>query len=110
MTVRLIRVLCAMTFVVAIPGMIVSSIAGNNEGWVVTFGAVAAIGALVLIGVTATAGGRRIDVFDERLAETIEERIGRLASAGADERELRELVRDSIELARGGGVARPGRD
>lgn len=106
---RLIRILCASTFVVAIPGMIVSSIAGNNEGWVVTFGGLAAIGAVVLIVVSASAGGRRIDVFDESLAERIETRIGRLASAGAAENELRDLVRDSLELGRGSGIDRTGR-
>ena len=100
MAARLIRWMCAATFLVAIPGMSVSSIAGNNEGWVITFGSFAAIGALVLIAVSSVGGGRRIDVFDETLAERIESRVRAIAASGADEGALRDLVRDSVDLGR----------
>ena len=44
---------------------------------------------------------RRLDVFDDVMAERVEQRIRTLVEAGADETDIRQLVRDTIDLARG---------
>jgi hypothetical protein len=84
-----------------IPALIVSSIRGNNEGWVLTFGMITAIAAIILMAVSATTSSRRIDAFDEIAAERVEQRIRTLVEAGANETEVRSLVRDTIDLSRG---------
>lgn len=101
MALRLVRIICFALFLMGIPGLIISSIAGNNEGWVLSIGMITAIAAVVLIAVSATTSRTRIDAFDEVRAERIEARIRALVEAGADETEVRSLVRDSLDLARG---------
>lgn len=101
MPLRLIRTVCAALMAAGIPALIVSSIAGNNEGWVLTFGMVTAVASLVLMATSAVAGSRRIDAFNEVIAERIENRVRELVAAGADEASVRELVRDAVNLSRG---------
>lgn len=101
MAIRIIKAVCFSLFVAGIPGLIVSSIAGNNEGWVLSIGMVTAVAALVLIAVSAVTSPRRLDVFDDVVAERVENRVRALLEAGADETEVRALVRDSIDLSRG---------
>lgn len=101
MAVRIVRITCFGLFLAGIPGLIVSSIAGNDEGWVLSIGLTTAVAALVLIAVSATTATRRLEVFDEVVAERVEMRVRSLVEAGADEGEVRALVRDSIDLARG---------
>ena len=36
LAIRVIRIACAVIFVLCIAGLIISSIAGNNEGWVLS--------------------------------------------------------------------------
>ena len=98
---RVLRPACGFIFVSGIAGIIVSSINGNNAGWVLTIGMVTAVAALVLIAVTAASPRPRIDVFDDVIAERVEQRITALVAAGADEAEARALVRDALEMARG---------
>lgn len=101
MALRLIRSICFTLFVAGIPALIVSSIRGNNAGWVVTFGMITAIAAIILIAVSATTSTKRIDAFDDVVAERVEHRIRTLVEAGANETEVRSLVRDTIDLSRG---------
>ena len=101
MAVRIVRSVCFALFLAGIPGLIVSSIAGNNEGWVLSIGMTTAVAALVLIAVSATTATGRLEAFDEVVAERIETRVRTLVDRGADETEVRALVRDSIDLARG---------
>jgi hypothetical protein len=101
MSLRLIRTLCFGAFLAGLPAIIVSSIRGNNEGWVLTFGMITAIAAIILIAVTATTSTKRIDVFNEIEAERVELRIRQLVEAGANEVEVRALVRDALNLSRG---------
>ena len=101
MSLRLIRTLCFGAFLAGLPAIIVSSIRGNNEGWVLTFGMITAIAAIILIAVTATTSMKRIDVFNEIEAERVELRIRQLVEAGANEVEVRSLVRDTLNLSRG---------
>jgi len=95
-------VLCV--FVVGIAGMIIGSIAHNNNGVVVTSGLVTATAALVLLAVNAvTVAAPAVSgapAVDEVLAARVEHRVGELVATGADESELRDLVRDAIRLGR----------
>ena len=101
MALRIIRWTCAALFLAGIPGLIVSSILGNNEGWVLSIGLVTAVAALVLIAVSAVTPTRRLEAFDDVVAERVENRVRTLVESGADEGEVRALVRDTIDLARG---------
>ena len=78
-----------------IAGMIVSSIADNN-GAALTFGVITAVAVLVLVAVTAAAPEPVSDADAERL----EARIQQLIAAGADEGQVRDLVRDARRLGR----------
>jgi hypothetical protein len=96
-----IRITSAVVFVTSIAGLIVTSINGNNEGWVLTIGMVSAVTAIVLIVTSAVASTRRVPVFVEADAEVVESRIKELVDSGADEERVRELVRLSVKLGRG---------
>jgi hypothetical protein len=98
---KIIKVTCFVIFLSGIPALIVSSIAGNNAGWVITFGMVTAIAALILIAVSAVTAKTRIDTFDEVIAERIEQRVRGLVASGASEADVRALIRDALELSRG---------
>jgi len=111
---RTIRRLVLLVFVSGIAGMIVGSILDNN-GVAITFGLVTAMAAVGLILVTAVAppgafrgnGGATDDdptsVPDEgadAAGMAIEEQVELLVGRGADEQELRELIRRSIAYGR----------
>ncbi len=98
---RVIRIACAITFVASIAGLIISSIAGNNAGWVISIGLVAAIAAVVLIVASLVASQLRLPEFSEARAEEVERFVARLVEDGADESTVRELVRASVHLGRG---------
>lgn len=99
-TTRNIRIVCIITFVVGIAGMIISSVDGNNVGRVTTFGIFSAIGAVVLLANTSIVGHPRVDVFDEAAAEQLERQITSLVDRGTDEPALRKLVRDAARFGR----------
>lgn len=89
----------AVFFLVGIPGMIVASINGTT-GTALTLGLLAAGAAVVLIAVTAVTTGRIPPAAErpgataaEAEAEAIERRIQALVATGAEEQEVRELVR-----------------
>lgn len=100
MSLRIIRIICLVVFVGGIAGMIVTSINGNNVGLVTTIGLVTAVSALILMTASTVANRRRPEVFNEARAEGIEKRITTMVDRGADEGELRALVRDAIDLGR----------
>lgn len=100
MAVRLVPRVCAAVFVAGIAGLIVASIAGNNNGLVLSIGGVTAVAAIVLITFSAISHRSRIDVFDDVAAERLEGRIAELVHAGTDEDELRSLVREAMRLGR----------
>lgn len=91
---------CVAVFPLGIAGLIVSSIAGNNNGVVLTIGAVIAVAALVLIVINAVQPAGRIDAFDEADAERVEAHVGALVASGADEAKVRDLVRASVRAGR----------
>lgn len=100
MTPQLTRRIVLATFVGGIVGMIVGSIADNN-GVAMTFGLITAVAALGLILVTSVTQPTPLDEgFDDAEAEALEARISALVDDGADEAEVRDLVRDAIRMGR----------
>lgn len=97
---RAIRTACAVVFVCGIAGIIVSSINGNNEGWVITIGLTTTLAAVVLIIASTVSVRQRLHVFDDVAAERLEARIADLVARGADETSLREIAREAIDLGR----------
>jgi hypothetical protein len=89
--------LCA----VGIIGMIVASAAGNNNGWVVTFGLLAAVSIVVLMAFSAASRNSGPAPVDESIAERVERQVRGLVETGADEAAVRDLVRDAVRLGRG---------
>lgn len=98
--VRIIRISCAVVFVLGVAGMIISSIAGNNVGVVTTIGVTTAIAALVLLIASVSSSPSRIDVFDEADAQILERQIVELVKSGTNETALRSIVRDATKLGR----------
>jgi len=106
MTLRVLRWAVIAICVVGIAGMIIGSIADNNNGVVVTFGLITAVSIIVLMAVATTA--RSLEAkqtaaaeVDEALAEEIEARVQALVAAGADEASVRDLVGRATRLHRG---------
>ncbi|MFM7820318.1 MAG: hypothetical protein ACKO97_06125 [Actinomycetota bacterium] len=97
---RNIRIVCSTIFVLGIAGMIITSIAGNNVGLVNTIGGATAISALVLLVATITSNTARPEVFVEADTERLERQVSRLVATGADEDQVRNLVRDATNLGR----------
>jgi hypothetical protein len=97
---RVIRWVCAVVFVCGIAGIIVSSINGNNEGWVVTIGLTTTLAAIALIIASTVASRARIPAFNEVAAEKLESLIATEVAKGADEDALRDIARRAIELGR----------
>jgi hypothetical protein len=97
---RVIRWVCAVVFVCGIAGIIVSSINGNNEGWVVTIGLTTTLAAIALIIASTVASRTRIPAFNEVAAEKLESLIAAEVAKGADEDALRDIARRAIDLGR----------
>ena len=98
--VRVIRLVCIMCFVGGIASMIAASIADNNIGAVLTAGSISAIAAIVLLAVSTVATTQRSAEFDDADAEILETNIRLIVDAGANETNVRDLVRRAIELGR----------
>ena len=95
---RVVIALCAA----GVAGMIGASIT-NHIGVAITSGMVAAIAVLCLILVTAAAGPAAFaapPAVDARAAEDLERRVQHLVEAGADETEVRSLLRAAGRLYR----------
>jgi hypothetical protein len=97
---RLITRACIAVFVCGIAGLIISSIAGNNNGVVLTIGGFIVLAAVVLMTVNTVTVHDRIDAFDEAAAEQLEAQVARLVQQGADETDVRTLVREARRRAR----------
>ncbi len=100
MATRLITRACIAVFVCGVAGLIISSVAGNNNGLVLTIGGVIVIAAIVLMTVNTVTVTDRIDVFDEAAAEQLEAHIAQLVQQGADETDVRTLVREARRSGR----------
>jgi hypothetical protein len=53
------------------------------------------------MAVSAATSTKRLDAFDDVVAERVEQRIRMLVEAGANETDVRNLVRESMSLVRG---------
>jgi hypothetical protein len=95
---RIVLVVCAL----AIAGMIVASITSHN-GVAIALGTVAAVAVLCLMLVSAVAGpeafGGPQPVGDAAAAD-LERRVSDLVSRGADEEEVRSLIRAVRRMSR----------
>ena len=100
LSVRIIRRVCAGVFLCGLAGIIISSIAGNNEGWVISIGLTTSLAALVLIVISTVTSQQRVHVFNEVEAEELESHIAAQVKLGASEDDLRFIVRRAIELGR----------
>ena len=102
---RLIPKLCAAIFVCGVAGLIISSIAGNNAGVVLSIGLAIVFAAIALLTYGAVVPKGRIDVFEqatfEAAAERLEAQVQALVQQGAPEAEVRSLVREALRLGRG---------
>jgi hypothetical protein len=98
MTPRVVRLVVMAVCVAGIAGMIAGSIADNNAV-AMTFGLATAVAVLCLIVVNAVVGGPG---DPELTARDVEYRVERLVEQGADEGELRALVRAAVKLGRAG--------
>ena len=86
-----LKVVLRLVAAAGIPGIIVGSIA-ENDAVAITFGSITAVAALGLILVTAaTTGG-------DAVGADVEARIADLVASGADERDVRDLVREAVRL------------
>jgi hypothetical protein len=99
MVIRILRLVVAAIFVGGIAGMIVASVQDNNNGAVVTCGLITAVTSLMLMSFTFSA--RQPKLVDEDVARRVEGQVAGLVRAGADEDEVRSLVRDAVRLGRG---------
>jgi multisubunit Na+/H+ antiporter MnhB subunit len=93
---RVVRRCLIAVCAAGIAGMIVTSIA-DSPGGALTFGLLTAVAALGMILVTAVTNGGSAREDDE-LGETIEDHVRRLVEAGAEEREVRALLREAMRL------------
>jgi hypothetical protein len=99
-TLRAVRLVVVAVCVGGIAGMIVSSIVGST-GAAVTFGLITAGAVLCSIVATAVgAGPGGSGSLDETEAALVERLIVDLVQAGADETEVRNLVRHAVRLGR----------
>lgn len=83
--------------------MIAGSVAGN-DGAALTSGLITATASVCMIVATAVGGGaERPRAPDEAQAAAVEALVARLVASGADEGEVRRLVREASRLGRSGG-------
>jgi len=103
---RIVRWVVIGVCVVGIAGMIVGSVADNNDV-ALTFGLITAAAVLCLMVATAvtpptsTAIATTTNAFDERQAARVEQLVERLVSDGGHEDTVRELVGEAVRLGKG---------
>jgi hypothetical protein len=97
-SVVVIRRLLIAACMAGIAGIIGASIA-DAPGGALTFGLGTAVAAFGMILVTAVTDGGRARTDDE-LGEALEDRVADLCDDGADERTIRALIREAIQLGR----------
>jgi multisubunit Na+/H+ antiporter MnhB subunit len=98
MSAKAVRRAVVAVFVLGVAGIIAFSIS-DDPGAALASGLLTAAAAVVLIAVTAVTTPRRA-ADPEALAERLEDRVSALVAAGADEAEVRRLVRDAVALGR----------
>ncbi len=97
---RAVRRAVIVVCVVGIVGMIMGSVADDNDV-ALAFGLLTAAAVACLM--VATAVGSTTDgTLDEVQARRVEELVDDLVAAGAEETRVRELVAEAVRLGRGG--------
>jgi hypothetical protein len=96
---RWIPRVCAVVFVAGIAGLIISSVAGNNAGVVLSIGLAIVFAAVALLTYGAVTPRQRIEAFDEARAEQLEQQVNELVATGAPEDKVRALVREAMRAA-----------
>ena len=105
MTLSRLRAIVLVVVGAGIAGMIATTIAtDNNNGWVISFGWLTALGALALLA--ASCLRPTVSLEDEVAAMRIEAIVGDLVADGADESRVRGLLGEAVRFGR----ARAGRD
>ena len=97
---RIVLVVCAL----AIAGMIAASVTSHN-GIAIALGMTAAVAVVCLMLVTAVAGPGSFgpaQPVDESAAADLERRVEALVAGGADEAEVRSLIRAVARISRRG--------
>lgn len=104
---RIVRWVVIGVCVAGIAGMIVGSVADNND-IALTFGLITAAAVLCLMvatavmpPATATSTVTTTAAFDERQAARVERLVERLVAEGAQEDAVRELVGEAVRLGKG---------
>lgn len=104
---RIVRWIVIGVCVLGIAGMIVGSVADNNDV-ALTFGLITAAAVLCLMVATAVSppsasstSGSATPAFDEAQAARVERLVDGLVAAGADESDIRRLVGEAVRLGRG---------
>jgi hypothetical protein len=97
---RWIPRVCGGIFVAGIAGLIISSVAGNNAGFVLSIGLVIVFAAIALLTYAAVTAKDRIEPFDDARAEGLEQQVQSLVQSGAPEEQVRALVRDAMRVGR----------
>ena len=106
MSIRAVRVVVVMVCAMGIAGMIVASV-NDSTGAALTFGLITSAAVVCLVVATAvTRAGGAVPPpagagVDEGRAAAVEDLVGRLVAGGADERDVRSLVREAVRLGRG---------
>ena len=91
---------CGGVFVAGIAGLIITSVNGNNAGYVLSIGLAMVLAAIALLTFGAVTAKERIAPFDDAAAEQLEAQVASLVDAGAPEEKVRALVRDAMRLGR----------
>ena len=102
---KMVRIAVIVIGAGGIAGMIIGSLADNNNGAVVTAGMTCAVASLVLMSFTAASRQRTgltpTPRLDETIAADLEAHIAALVEAGADEAAVRATVGLAVRLGRG---------
>jgi hypothetical protein len=97
---KVVRAVVAVICAGGIAGMIIGSLADNNNGAVMTAGIIAGIAAVALMSFSLAARSAT-PVVRESTASALEDQVAALVDDGVDEARLREVVRLAIRLGRG---------
>ncbi len=95
---RWIPRVCGAVFVSGVAGIIVATVNGNNAGVILSIGLVIVLATVALLTATSVGVNGRIEVFDEAAAEKLERMVMELVADGADEADVRALVRETRRL------------
>ena len=107
MTLSVLRRVVALLCVLSIAGMIVSNI-NNNDGASTVFGLIGATAIVCLMVGNALRFGNNQGGAQEALGAELEARVQELIATGADESQVRGVVRRAIRLGRGVSAAQDG--